>query len=70
MRVREGDQNMYTSEGAEVAKFTKRIVVLEEPRVAVRMEELARASGHSTAAEVRGAIRWWIRSLEYQENNR
>jgi hypothetical protein len=51
-------------EGAETKRFSKRIVVLEQPTIAAKLEEMAAASGHSVGAEVRGAIRWWIQSVE------
>jgi hypothetical protein len=51
-------------EAAEAARFSKRIVICEEPVVAAKLVELAREAGHSTAAECRAALRWWIQSVE------
>jgi hypothetical protein len=55
------------TESAEAKRFTRRLVVLEEPRVAARIEELAGEAGHSMSAEIRTAVRWWIRSIENQD---
>ena len=41
-------------------RFTARLVVLEEPEVAEKIARMARENAHSLAAEVRGAIRYWI----------
>jgi hypothetical protein len=46
------------------ARYIRRLVVLEEPRVVEKLEELASASGHSVAAEIRGAVRYWISAWE------
>lgn len=52
------------AESAEVRRFSKRLVILEEPRIAERIQELAAQAGHSSSAEIRGAIRLWLRSCE------
>jgi hypothetical protein len=44
---------------AETARFTRRVVFLEEPEVAEWLEHHAESWGHSLAAEIRCAIRYW-----------
>lgn len=41
-----------------------RIVVMEEPSVVEELAQMARASGRSLSAEVRGAIRYWLAAHE------
>jgi len=45
-------------------RFTRRLTFFEEPAVATDLEQLARDRGCSTAAEIRAAIRWWLRAHE------
>lgn len=46
------------------ARYTHRLVVLEDPTVVKRLQELADAAGQSIAAEVRYAIRRWLLANE------
>jgi hypothetical protein len=48
----------------EVARFTRRLTVLEEPAIAARLEELARQRGYSLGAEIRHALRFWLQQHE------
>ncbi|HUE95085.1 MAG TPA: hypothetical protein VMN39_00410 [Longimicrobiaceae bacterium] len=41
-------------------RYTTRMVILEEPAVAAKITHMAHERGHSVAAEVRGALRYWI----------
>jgi len=50
--------------GATGARFTHRIVALEEPRIVEELESLAYGSGSSVAAQVRAAIRYWLQAHE------
>ena len=45
---------------SRAARYTGRLVVMEEPEVVEELNRLAHLAGHSLAAEVRQAIRWWI----------
>ena len=49
------------------ARFTRRVSFYEEPDMVAAVEELARDSGRSTAAEIRAAIRYWLRANEGNE---
>jgi hypothetical protein len=55
---------MYAPGDAEVRRFSRRLVILETPTVVARLEQLAERAGHSTSAEVRSAIRLWLRSVD------
>jgi hypothetical protein len=46
-------------EQATSRRFTQRLVVMEEPEVIESLQQQARDSGHSVAAEVRAALRYW-----------
>ena len=46
------------------ARFTTRIVFLEDPNVAEELERSAIEAGRSVAAEIRGAIRYWLSAWE------
>jgi hypothetical protein len=46
------------------ARYTRRLVILEDPAVVKRLEELASAAGHSVGAEVRYAVRRWLAGYE------
>ncbi len=50
-------------------RYTQRIVILEEPKVIERVRGMAEASGHSLAAEIRQALRWWLRSNESEDRS-
>lgn len=52
------------SESGEVARFTRRISVLEEPSVVAKLTQSARENGHSTNAEIRQALRYWLAAIE------
>jgi hypothetical protein len=52
------------AEDAERARFTARLVVLETPDIARKIARMAESSGHSLAAEVRAALRFWIAQWE------
>jgi hypothetical protein len=39
-------------------------VLQEEPEVIRRLEQAAELSGHSVAAEIRAAVRWWLKETE------
>jgi hypothetical protein len=41
-------------------RFSKRINFFENPAIAEKLERLATSSGHSLAAEIRQALRFWI----------
>ena len=45
-------------------RFTSRVVVMEQPEVLAKLEQLASDSGHSVAAEIRSAIRYWLQAWE------
>jgi hypothetical protein len=45
-------------------RFTGRLVLQEEPEVIRRLEQAAELSGHSVAAEIRAAVRWWLKETE------
>jgi predicted DNA-binding protein len=49
-----------TAQGGQVARFVRRVAFHEEPEVLQRLEELAHDNGRSLAAELRGAIRYWL----------
>jgi hypothetical protein len=40
------------------------LVLQEEPEVICRLEAAAERSGHSVAAEIRAALRWWLKETE------
>jgi hypothetical protein len=42
---------------ANVARFTRRVVIREAPHIVAQLERLAAERGHSVAAEVRHAVR-------------
>jgi hypothetical protein len=46
------------------ARFTKRLVIYEEPAMIERLERIAALNGRSTAAEVRFAIRWALQTTD------
>jgi hypothetical protein len=37
------------------------MVLQEEPQIISRLEDAAERSGHSVAAEIRAALRWWLK---------
>lgn len=41
-------------------RYSERLVVMERPDVAARIRDAAASSGHSTAAEIRQAVRAWL----------
>ena len=45
-------------------RYTHRLVVLEEGQVVDRLASMASESGHSLSAEVRSAIRFWIKAWD------
>jgi hypothetical protein len=49
-----------SSSSPEVARFTRRVAFHEEPAVVAELERLAAAWGHSTASELRSAVRYWL----------
>ncbi len=53
--------------GDERARFTARIPFFERPEVAEKLARMADQNGHSLAAEIRGAVRFWIQSWERNE---
>lgn len=62
MAVPEQDQD------AGRARFTHRLVVMEDPLIVEKVSDLAESAGHSVAAEVRGAVRYWIRQWESRDD--
>lgn len=56
------DNRLRTVQPPQVTRprFTARIVILEQPEVAERVAQAAEIAGHSVAAEIRGAIRYWL----------
>jgi hypothetical protein len=50
--------------GGPDAVFTARFVFHEEPAILEKLEQLAFRSGHSVAAEIRSAIRYWISATD------
>jgi hypothetical protein len=52
----------------EVRRFSRRLVVSEEPRVVAELAELAQKRGHSVAAEARAALRHWMRSNQHEDD--
>lgn len=53
----------------ERPRFTTRIVFLETPEVAQTLERFAAESGRSVAAEIRAAVRYWIRAWEENDDD-
>ena len=49
-------------EAVERPRFSQRLVILETPEIAERVVEAAEIAGHSVAAEIRGAIRYWLQA--------
>ena len=49
---------------AERERFTARLVAMGDPAVIEKLTEMSRGAGHSLAAEVRGALRFWIAAWE------
>jgi predicted transcriptional regulator len=47
-------------------KFSKKLVVHEEPEVAAHLEEIASTVGISTAALIRSAVRDFLRRVDQQ----
>jgi plasmid stability protein len=45
-------------------KYVERLVVLERPDIAARLRQRALEEGHSVGAEVRQAVRAWLRIQE------
>jgi hypothetical protein len=41
-------------------RYSQRLVTLEEPGIVERLRESADKAGHSTASEVRAAVRSWL----------
>lgn len=54
----------YALEDAERRRFSRRVVVLEQPRIVEELERRAREQGHSLGAEIRQACRFWLQALE------
>jgi hypothetical protein len=46
--------------GARAARFTRRLVIFEDPHVARRLELAAADDGLSVSAAIRAAIRYWL----------
>jgi hypothetical protein len=44
--------------------FTARFVFHEEPAILEKLERAAFRSGHSVAAEIRAAVRYWLDAWE------
>ena len=49
-------------EPVERRRYTARLVVLETHEMAEQVVRMAEAAGHSTAAEVRQALRYWLQA--------
>ena len=45
---------------ARAARFTRRLTIFEDPRVARRLELAAEDEGLSMSAAIRAAIRYWL----------
>jgi hypothetical protein len=46
------------------SRFTRRFVFYEEPAVIAKINELAVQTGHSLSAEIRAALRYWVKAWE------
>jgi hypothetical protein len=57
-----------SSSPPEVARFSRRLQIHEDPAVIEKLQEYALDSGRSVAAEVRAALRWWIRGHDEEDD--
>jgi hypothetical protein len=49
------------------ARYTRRLVIFEDPAAVERLQELADAAGHSIAAEVRYAVPRWLKECAEED---